>query len=277
MKTLLLLSYLVISSFQTEEKPVEIKLWDKVPTENGINEQKEKGPLYVEEPFLTVYPAKNPNGQAIIACPGGAYWNLAADHEGHDMAAWFNKQGITYAVLVYRMPNGHSSIPLEDATQAMKIMKENSKRWGIKHIGIMGSSAGGHLASTLATHTKGELCPDFQILFYPVITMEKDFTHMGSRNHLLGNNPTEEMVDKFSNEKQVTADTPPAFIMHCTDDDLVPVENSLQYYMALKKNGVSATLHIYDRGGHGWGYQDKFYYKEQWTEELKNWLRYLSF
>ena len=229
----------------------------------------------VSDPTLTIYPAKEGNGISIISCPGGGYIHLAMNHEGHDMASWFNGQGITLAVLKYRMPNTHHDVPLSDALQAIRIMKEHADEWKIDQVGIMGASAGGHLASTAATHFTEDSRPDFQILFYPVVTM-KNATHQGSKNHLLGENASQDLVELYSNELQVTPNTPPAFIMHSSDDRSVPVSNSLDYYSALIKNGVSATMHLYPIGGHGWGYNDYFIYKRQWTGELEKWLREIN-
>lgn len=244
--------------------PIEIKIWGQDSSE--------------PQPTLTVYPATNGNGMAIIACPGGGYTHLAIDHEGKSMSAWFNSLGITYAVLVYRIPGGNHEIPLSDAQQAMRIMRQHAKEWNIQKLGIMGASAGGHLASTVATHyTDAETKPDFQILFYPVITMDASYTHAGSRKNLLGLSPSEELVKQFSNELQVNAQTPPAFIMHSSNDKTVPVENSVNYYMALIKNHVEkCCLHTYPTGGHGWGYRDSFEYKRQWTGELEKWLREIN-
>jgi acetyl esterase/lipase len=178
--------------------------------------------------------------------------------------------------LKYRMPNGNKDVPLSDAQQAIKIMRANQDKWKFNQLGIMGSSAGGHLASSAATHFTTETRPDFQILFYPVISMSPSITHMGSHNNLLGKNPSQETEEFFSNEKQVNKQTPPAFIMHSSDDSAVPVENSINYYTALVKNGVSASLHIYPIGGHGWGFGDGFKYKRQWTGELEMWLRQIK-
>lgn len=262
------------------QQKIDLQLWpDGAPNSNGITvEETEKSPnrpTNISTPTLTVYVAKNGNGKAIVACPGGGYVHLAMDHEGHDMAAWFNAQGITYAVLKYRMPNEHHEVPLSDALQAIRIMREHSEEWGIKQVGIMGSSAGGHLASTAATHFTEDSRPDFQILFYPVISMDLGICHKGSRERLIGKNPADNLVTLYSNELQVNAQTPPAFIMHSSDDRTVPVENSIRYYQALVKNKVPASLHCYSIGGHGWGFKDNFKYKRQWTGELEKWLREL--
>ena len=247
----------------------------------GVKFQKEQAEArthveYIAEASLTIYPATNGNGKAIIACPGGGYRRLAVAHEGHEMAKWFNKQGITYAVLVYRMPEGNPETSLYDVQKAIRILRNNADKLHIKHIGIMGFSAGGHLASTAATHYNAETRPDFQILFYPVITMNPQYTHMGSHDRLLGEQPTTEMEEKYSGELQVTADTPPAFILHSTDDASVPVRNSINYYLSLLDHGVSATLHLYPTGGHGWGNKDSFAYKAQWQDELQQWLKQLK-
>jgi acetyl esterase/lipase len=262
------------------QQKFEFSLWPNgAPNTNGIVEQESEAranrPTNITSPTLTVYVAKNSNGKAIVACPGGGYVHLAMDHEGHDMAAWFNAQGITYAVLKYRMPNEHHEVPLSDALQAIRLVRKHAEEWNIEKVGIMGSSAGGHLASTAATHYTDDSRPDFQILFYPVISMDLSICHKGSRERLIGKIPTDELVQLYSNELQVSAQTPPAFIMHSSDDRVVPVENSLRYYQALVKNNVPASLHCYPTGGHGWGYNDNFKYKRQWTGELEKWLREL--
>lgn len=223
---------------------------------------------------LTIYPAMKPNGQAILCLPGGGYAMLSKTHEGGDMATWFNSMGVTFALLEYRLPKGHKEIPLSDAQQAMRLLRERAEKLGITKLGVLGCSAGGHLTSTVATHyVDAATRPDFQILFYPVITMDKAYTHMSSHDLLLGENASEADEILFSNEKQVTPDTCPAFIMHSTDDTLVPVKNSLLYYEALVKNKVSATMHIYPVGGHGWGIGDRFPYKSDWQADLERWLR----
>lgn len=279
MKFLLCMGLFVLSqTWLHAQQPLELKLWPEgMPNDNGMTCQEENGVLYVAEPTLTVYPATGGNGMAIVACPGGGYGKLAMDHEGKDMAAWFNNQGITYAVLKYRMPNGHKEVPLSDARQAMRILRHRAGEWQLKRIGIMGFSAGGHLASTVATHFEDEEShPDFQILFYPVISIDPEYTHRGTHDNLLGKQPAKEEEDDFSNELHVDGNTPPAFILHSSDDRSVPVAHSLNYYMALLRHQVPATLHIYPIGGHGWGYRDSFTYKREWTGELEKWLREIN-
>ena len=272
MRKLFMIGALLVSSFLSAQHPIQVKLAEeKTVNEKPVIKGWINGDEYTEA-TLTIYPAKKPNGQAIVACPGGGYAGIATTHEGHDMAAWFNTQGITYAVLHYRMPYGKHEIPLSDAHQAIRYMRKNAEKWGIKQLGIMGSSAGGHLASTAATHFTEETRPDFQILFYPVVTMT-DYTHQGSKDNLLGKNPSEELVKLYSNELQVTEQTPPAFIMHSSNDDAVPVLNSINYYLALCKHGVWSSMHLYPIGGHGWGYNESFPYKAQWKNELEKWLR----
>ena len=272
MRKFFMIGALLVSSFLSAQHPIQVKLAEeKTVDEKPVIKGWINGDEYTEA-TLTIYPAKKPNGQAIVACPGGGYAGIATTHEGHDMAAWFNTQGITYAVLHYRMPYGKHEIPLSDAHQAIRYMRKNAEKWGIEQLGIMGSSAGGHLASTAATHFTEETRPDFQILFYPVVTMT-DYTHQGSKDNLLGKNPSEELVKLYSNELQVTEQTPPAFIMHSSNDDAVPVLNSINYYLALCKHGVWSSMHLYPVGGHGWGYNESFPYKAQWKDELEKWLR----
>ncbi|MBQ8602142.1 MAG: alpha/beta hydrolase [Bacteroides sp.] len=280
MKKLFTMGLLMFTTTMFAQKPIEIQLWPNgAPNSNGITTPEkqidESRVSDVTVPTLTIYRAAKPNGMAIVACPGGGYVRLATAHEGHDMAAWFNAQGITYAVLKYRMPNTHHDVPLSDALQAIRIMKQHADEWKFNKVGIMGSSAGGHLASTAATHFTEDSRPDFQILFYPVVSMINP-THQGSKDNLLGKTPSEEMLNLYSNERQVTPQTPPAFIMHSSDDKAVPVSNSVDYYTALVKNGVPASLHIYPIGGHGWGFRDNFIYKRQWTGELEKWLREIN-
>ena len=279
-KVMFALSFLCITNTLVAQKKVEFNVWpDGAPNTNGLqpneDEKKNDFPSKIVTPILTVHVANKPNGKAILCCPGGGYSLVAMNLEGNDMAAWLNSQGYTLAVLKYRMPNGNDEVPLSDALQAMRIMRQHSEEWKISKIGIMGASAGGHLASTAATHYTEDSRPDFQVLFYPVISMQADITHRGSRENLIGKNPSEELVNKYSNELHVNAQTPPAFILHSSDDGGVPVENSIRYYQALVKNRVPVALHCYPVGGHGWGYRDSFPYKHEWKGELEKWLREL--
>lgn len=281
MKKILLLSFLFATTMLSAQKPVELPLWPNgAPNNNeltGTEQGRNNGGVSnVTEPTLTVYPAPHPNGMAIIMCPGGGYSGLAMHHEGHDMASWFNTQGITYAVLKYRMPNGHHEVPLSDAEQAIRMVREHAAEWSVnpQRVGVMGASAGGHLAASLATlYSSDNTRPDFQILFYPVISMQKGVTHGGSRKNLLGENPSQELEQKYSLERQVSPRTPQAFIMLSSDDDAVPPINGIGYFLALRDHKVPASLHAYPTGGHGWGFRDNFTYKRQWTEELEKWLR----
>ena len=255
-----------------------IKLWpegfpEKEYEARPTDFQKKMLPEGYMEAKLEVYKAAKPNGLCILECPGGGYTMLSDSHEGRQMAEWFNSLGITYCVLEYRMPFGFSYVPLHDAEQAMRIIRSHAEEWGVTKIGVMGCSAGGHLASTLATHySSDETRPDFQLLLYPVITMDKSFTHMGSRENLIGTEPSDELVDEFCNEKHVNANTPPAIMILSADDNTVDPKNSIEYYYALRKAGVEASLHIYPFGGHGYGNLDFFAYKRQWTGEVEKWL-----
>lgn len=278
---LAVLVWLMSGMLLSAQTPVEILLWPEgAPTHNGMNgtqEDLEGGQVaFIPQPSITIYRPARPNGMAIIMCPGGGYERLALSHEGHDMATWFNTQGITYVVLKYRMPNGHSEVPLSDAEQAISLVRQKAAELGINphRVGIMGASAGGHLSASLATlYSSEETRPDFQILFYPVISMKPGITHEGSRRNLLGAHPTAALEDHFSLEKQVTDQTPQAFIMLSSDDEGVIPQNSIDYYMALNHHHIPTSLHIYPTGGHGWGFRDYFPYKRQWTGELEKWLR----
>lgn len=261
------------------QQPVVIDIWpDGAPNYNGLTGEEQildNGRVAnVTHPTLTVYPAKSGNGMAVIACPGGAYIRLAMQHEGHDMAAWFNTQGITYAVLKYRMPNGHFEAPLSDVLQAIRLMRQKAEEWGVNpdKIGIMGASAGGHLASTAATKfTSKEDRPDFQILFYPAIVLNKGFARI-----MFGDDLSDELMNKYTNDLQVTPETPQAIIFNSSDDRTVSPDHAIRYYKALINNNISASLHLYPSGGHGWGYRDDFIYKRQWTGELEKWLREIN-
>jgi acetyl esterase/lipase len=281
MKTILVTALLIMTMSLCAQKPIELPLWPNgAPNSNelkGDEQEMDNGRVSnIKNPDITIYRAEHPSGMAVIMCPGGGYARLAMNHEGHDMAPWFNTQGITYVVLKYRMPNGHNEVPFSDVEQAIRLVRQHAAEWNINpaKVGIMGASAGGHLASTLATHyTSKETRPDFQILLYPVITMDANFTHAGSRENLITKNPSADLIAKYSNELQVNAQTPQAFIALSSDDKAVLPQNSINYYLALLKHNVPVTMHIYPIGGHGWGFRDNFTYKRQWTDELEKWLR----
>lgn len=291
--------------FSTMSQDITLPLWPagKIPNYQKTDETEKRDSSdiihisKVQTPEITVYlpTKKNATGQAVIVCPGGGYVNLSYDWEGTDVAKLLNAKGITAIVLKYRLPNSKSNIvsylsPLLDAKRAIRTVRYNAGKWNINKnkIGIMGFSAGGHLASTLGTHfdegdanskdpiEKFSSRPDFMILVYPVISMTKNIMHKGSRNNLIGNNPTDELAKLYSNELQVTKQTPPTFLVHATDDKGVPVENSLLFYQALKDNGVPAEMHIYPAGGHGFGLGIGKGYLETWTDRMIDWLRGLK-
>ncbi len=283
MKKLSLLSALLILfssmtvSAQVTSKEFDIDLWPNgLPNTNGIDNQPFDESKHNYKPSVRVFlPAKErATSRAVVACPGGAYIGLAYGHEGHEWAPYFNEMGIALIVLKYRMPRGNRAVPYSDVEEALRLVKENAKEWNINpaDVGIMGSSAGGHLASTIATHAKPAERPAFQILFYPVISMDSSITHADSRRSLLGSEPTQALVDEYSNEKRIDANSPRAFIVFSDDDDGVPSENGVYYYLALKKNKVPASLYIYPSGGHGWGSRKDFKFHKEMTQDLRAWL-----
>lgn len=234
----------------------------------------------VTRPTLTIYPApqEKATGTAIVICPGGGYSILAASHEGSDVARRFNEMGITAFVLKYRLPNDSTMLnkeigPLQDAQQALLVVRQRAEEWGIKkdQVGIIGFSAGGHLASTTGTHfqhnyltdeiykkpAKSPVRPDFMVLIYPVISFTDSLAHKGSRTKLLGENASAEKITQYSNELQVTKATPPTFLVHAKDDKTVIVQNSERFYEALLKNKVPADIYLYEKGGHGFGMFNK--------------------
>lgn len=226
---------------------------------------------------MQVFLPENPTGRAIVGCPGGGYSHLSMQNEGTDWVEYFNSRGIAYCVLTYRMPKGDRTIPMSDAQNAIRTVRDSAEVWHVSpyDVGIMGFSAGGHLASTTATHAPIEARPDFQILFYPVISMDERLTHKGSVVGFLGDNRSDEkLVRQFSNDKQVSKHkTPPALIIMAGDDGAVPpMTNGLPYYIALRKAGVPATMHIYPSGGHGFGFRTSFAYHDLMTTELGTWL-----
>ena len=226
------------------------------------------------------------NGTAVIICPGGGYTGLSMVNEGSTIAAAFNKIGVTAFILKYRLPSDSIMVdktigPLQDALRAIQLVRQNAAAWGIdpNKVGIIGFSAGGHLASTVITHFAQQvidnkdntnLRPDFGILLYPVISFGP-WAHTGSKESLVGKHPSPEIADLYSNEKQVTANTPPAFLVHAEDDDLVPVQNSLLFYEAMVQNKVKGELHIFPKGGHGFGLHNRTT-KDIWFDRLTEWM-----
>ena len=247
----------------------------------------------VQTPTLTMYkPAQDQaNGTAVVICPGGGYNILAASHEGSDVANEFVKMGVTAFVLKYRLPSSgifedRETGPLQDAQQALRLVRQRAKEFGVNpaRVGILGFSAGGHLASTAATHfdkpvgTKDatDVRPNFAVLAYPVISFLPPIAHGGSANSLLGKDAPDDKKRLYSNELQVTDKTPPTFLVHAADDTAVPVENSLEFFKACKAKGVSAELHVYPKGGHGFGLVNKTT-PARWMDHLKSWLDSMDF
>ncbi len=250
-----------------------------------------KGDQPADKPTLTIFlpDEQKATGTAVVICPGGGYGGLATDHEGHQIARWFNDLGVAGFMLEYRHRGrgyGHPA-PLQDAQRAIRTVRSRAAEWKIapERIGIMGFSAGGHLASTAGTHfdrgnphaddpiERVSCRPDFLILCYPVITLDEPFTHRGSRVNLLGANADPELVRSLSNEKQVTPQTPPTFLFHTDEDKAVPVENSVQFYLALRRAGVPAEMHIYKIGRHGLGLAGGTPGTCTWPDRLKDWMR----
>lgn len=232
----------------------------------------------VSDPIVTVYlpDHKVATGQAVVVCPGGGYSYVSSKNEGLMPAQWLVARGIAAIVLRYRMPNGHNDIPIKDALTAIELVRTNAGKWNINpaEVGIMGFSAGGHLASTAITHfTNADNRPDFGILVYPVITLDERYTHVGTRTNLIGKGFNAELVELYSNEKQVKENTPPTFIAHCTDDRTVPVKNATMMYDALVAQKITTEMHIYTKGGHGWGFREnKLPYFQEFSASLGRWL-----
>jgi acetyl esterase/lipase len=240
-------------------------------------------------PTLTVFLPEKPNGKAVVICPGGGYRGVAIDHEGFQVAKAFNEVGVAAFVLKYRTPNDTTCIdkslaPLQDAQQAIRLVRQNAEKWQLipTKVGIMGFSAGGHLASTAATHFSKNadpsvsdttsVKPNFVILGYPVINLTDSLMHKGSKENLLGKKTTAEQIKLFSNDLQVTPQCPPTFLVHAADDKTVKVENSVAYYMACLKNGIPVEMHLYPKGGHGFGMNNTTT-DDKWFERLLNWIK----
>ena len=302
MKYICYLLFFFISFIPARSQDTILKLWPGDPPfqKELVEEKHKKDRIHwitdVSIPDLAVFlPSKaNANGQGVIICPGGGYGGLAYDWEGSDIAKWLNSKGIAAFVLKYRLPNYESMdkpdlVPLIDAQRAIRIVRENSHTWNIEKskIGIMGFSAGGHLASTLGTQYDRELMevddldtisarPDFMILVYPVISMYSHFTHQGSTANLLGSNASEEEKRRYSSELHVNAETPPTMLIHSADDNGVPVDNSIVFYQSLVEAKVPVEMHLYPHGGHGYSLGIGQGHLETWSDRVSDWLKSLN-
>ncbi len=282
MVTLTLLTVTLVVCAADEKPKVEL-LWPSGAPGAVGNEERDK-------PSLTIYlpPADKANGTAVVVCPGGGYGALATGHEGKDPAEWLNRHGIAAFVLRYRLgPRYHHPAPIQDAQRALRLVRSRAKEWNLdpKRIGVWGFSAGGHLASTLATHfdqgkpdaddpiDRVSCRPGFAILCYPVITLRPPITHDGSRRNLLGDRPDETLVASLCNDEQVTEETPPTFLFHTDEDKAVLPENSILFYQALRKKKVPVELHIYEKGPHGIGLAVGRGAVSAWPEQLAGWLK----
>lgn len=296
MKTLkIIFLLLLISSLNTAAQEVINLYPGTIPNSkpSGIKKTEHSGMFSgVTNPTLEIYlPQKEKNtGTAVVICPGGGYAVVVYQEEGIKTAKEFTRNGVAAFVLKYRLPSDSSMIdktigPLQDAQQAIKVVREKAVKWGIdtNKVGIMGFSAGGHIASTEATHYRTavienkdniNLRPDFQIVIYPVISMQDSLTHLGSRTNLLGNNPSKKMIDEFSSELHVDENTPPAYITQAGDDKTVDVDNSIVYYEALRHYNVAAELHLYPHGGHGFVLRLK---TENWMAPILKWMKNSKF
>lgn len=263
----LLVVLLAVSVSAMAQRSFDVNLWTaKAPNKNGLQ----------DTAYIKVYlpDAKRATGRAVVICPGGGYAHLAMDHEGTQWAPFFNNMGIATIVLHYRMPNGNAKVPISDAEEALRTVRRNAKNWHINasDVGIMGFSAGGHLASTIATQSKGDAKPNFQILFYPVITMLQGYTHQGSHDNLLGANASKKDEQKYCSDLQVTRVTPRACLLLSDDDHAVLPINSVNYYAELYRHDVHASIYVYPTGGHGWGMNTSFAYHTEMLLNLKGWL-----
>jgi len=303
MKSLLILFAFAMIIFPIHAQNITLPLWNGTPPlqrEMDLKEEVVSEGIVrignVQIPTIEVYlPAKQiATGKAVVIFPGGGYGILAYDWEGTDFAKWLNSQGIAGIVVKYRLPKSASltdpkEVPLMDAQRAIRLVRQNASSWNIdpSKVGIMGFSAGGHLASTLSTqysHTVDRTMdavdalsarPDFSVLVYPVITFVNPAIHSGSMKALLGDNDTDDLKRRFSAELNVTSETPPTFLVHAGDDTGVPVENSLLYYAALRAKGVSASLHVYPKGGHGFAFGMGKGPVENWRDVLLDWMKAL--
>jgi acetyl esterase/lipase len=294
---LLLLTLFITGSLSAQQKLREIPLYEKnIPNSTpgkDLETSKIKGGMLmiskVRKPTLSIFlpPQEKANGTAVVICPGGGYWFLAAGHEGYDVARRFNDMGVAAFVLKYRIPDStvspHPEIaPLQDAQQALRLVRKRAVEWNVdpRKVGIMGFSAGGHLASTAGTHFEKtwienpegiSVRPDFLMLIYPVISADTSISHAGSFKALLGNQASPELIQSYSNETRVTTRTPPTFLVHTFDDQTVSPLNSVVFYQALLKYKVPAEMHLYQSGVHGFGMKNPTT-RDQWMDRARNWL-----
>lgn len=292
-KLIVIASLLLTGMIQAQDT---IPLYNVVPNNKSFsNEEKSQTGAdgitrvsLVSVPEMIMFKPRNPNGTAVIICPGGGYGILAITHEGLDVAKALNEWGVTAFVLKYRLPDDKTMMdksigPLQDAERAIQIIREHAEQWSInpKKTGVMGFSAGGHLAASLSTRYKEQLIenpehisfrPDFSVLVYPVISFTDGLTHMGSRDNLIGKNPSANKVKKYSNELNIDKKTPPAFLVHAKDDKAVPVGNTMAYYSGLKAQKIPTEIKIYEKGGHGFGMHNKME-AGNWMHNLKAWMK----
>lgn len=301
---IILIAAFLVSVLHLNGQDYKLPLWEEnIPNFNQTDESEIVTSTdivrikLVQKPDIAVFipSRKNANGQAVVICPGGGYVSLSYDWEGTDIAKWLNANGIAAIVLKYRLPNSKSNIigyksPLLDAQRALRLVRYHADEWNIDgtRIGIMGFSAGGHLASALGTHfdygirdaydsiNKLSCRPDFMILMYPVISMDSTIAHRGSLNSLLGQKPDPNLIEFYSNEFQVREDTPPTFIVHTADDRTVPVENSLRFYKALKDKNIPVEMHLYPAGGHGYSLGLGKGHLSSWTDRCIDWLKWVD-
>ena len=292
-RIILIMALLVATTAMAQEKNTPkyyqdetIVIWDnnKAPHSNGL-----EGEAYESQPYrlvnttkavLYVYnadPAKA-TGQAVVICPGGGYAKLSMDQEGYLMAQWLAKNGIAAFVLEYRLPNAHKEVPLEDAVEAIRVVRKKAKKFNIdpSKVGIMGFSAGGHLAASASNIPAVKDRPNFSILFYPVVIANHYTSHVGSFRNLLGKGFNQADADDFSMEKLASENTPPTILLLSDDDTTVPAAGAAMYYAALRYHGVKAAMYVFPEGGHGWGNYDKFSYQKEWQHLLLRWLNELK-
>lgn len=272
MKQTILSILLLIPFCCLAQQRVDIDIWHDNASSKEIKEAKSG--------ILHVFPAEVSNncGRAVILCPGGGYARYSLNNEGFDWVPFFRGMGYTTMVLRYALPHGNAQLPVRDVEQAMRVARRNAGKWNIspEKIGIMGFSAGGHLASMLTVTDKADIRPYFSILFYPVITMDRSYTHLRSHDELMTQDATEETERAFSSEQHVSADTPPTFLAMSNDDRTVLPKNGVMFYLAMLEHNRPASLHVYPTGRHGWGFRDTFRYHSQMVEELSTWLQFLE-